>query len=92
MTAKKTPEELEIAFSAESRQRKLIHQLEVKKWGIEQTAEKAAEMGDTETYLEYCKRATIIELQLETARRKLRNDVGDMPLAYGHSITPNMEL
>ena len=45
MTKKKTPEELAMAFSAESRQRKLIHQLEVKKWGIEQTAEKAAEYG-----------------------------------------------
>ena len=92
MTKKKTPEELEIAFSAESRQRKLIHQLEVKKWGIEQTAEKAAEMGDTETYLEYCKKATVIELQLENARRKLKNDVGDVVGLYGHSVTPNMEL
>lgn len=92
MTAKKTPEELEIAFSAESRQRKLIHQLEVKKWGIEQTAEKAAEMGDTETCLEYCKKATTVELQLETARRKLKSDVGDVVGLYGHSVTPNMEL
>lgn len=92
MTAKKTPEELAMAFSAESRQRKLIHQLEVKKWGIEQTAEKAAEMGDTETYLEYCKKATTVELQLEIARRKLKSDVGDVVGLYGHSVTPNMEL
>lgn len=92
MTAKKTPEELAMAFSAESRQRKLIHQLEVKKWGIEQTAEKAAEMGDTETYLEYCKKATTVELQLETARRTMKTRMGTIAELYGHSVTPNMEL
>ena len=79
-------------YGIETQKRKLIHQLEVKKWGIEQTAEKAAEMGDTETYLEYCKKATTVELQLEIARRKLKSDVGDVVGLYGHSVTPNMEL
>lgn len=86
MTAKKTPEELEIAFSAESRQRKLIHQLEVKKWGIEQTAETAAEMGDTEAYIGYCREVTKLQLQREVLERKQKVELAAMPDMYGRRV------
>lgn len=63
-----------------------IERLNLRIAGLEKTAETAAEMGDSEAYINYCREVTKLHLQREVLERKMKIDLADMPAMYGRRI------
>ena len=63
-----------------------IERLNLRIAGLEKTAETAAEMGDSEAYINYCREVTKLHLQREVLERKMKIDLTDMPAMYGRRI------
>lgn len=63
-----------------------IERLNLRIAGLEKTAETAAEMGDSEDYIGYCREVTKLQLQREVLERKLKVELAAMPDMYGRRV------
>ena len=63
-----------------------IERINLRIAGLERTAQTAAEMGDTEAYIGYCREVTKLQLQREVLERKQKNELAAMPDMYGRRV------
>lgn len=63
-----------------------IERINLRIAGLEKTAETAAEMGDSDAYINYCREETKLHLQREVLERKMKIDLADMPAMFGRRM------
>lgn len=63
-----------------------LERIDLRIAGLERTAQTAAEMGDTEAYIGYCREVTKLQLQREVLERKQKNELASMPDMYGRRV------
>ena len=63
-----------------------IERINLRIAGLERTAQTAAEMGDTEAYIGYCREVMKLQLQREVLERKQKNELASMPDMYGRRV------
>ena len=62
-----------------------MHKLNIRIAGLTKTAETAAEMGDTEHYIELCRQVTILELKKEMLLKRGKVGFDTVADSYQHT-------